>query len=199
MPLDYTPELSKAKRELFRYMKEHNLSFEKDYRNDPIHGRKISLLLLKLNKERDKILEDYPMHDQDNNRKFLKLKTRRSIMAKVKKTKVSKAKEADELVEKKPSKKVKETKEKEVKKEGKKKGKVATKYNYPLVDGREMTASEKKKYRMEQRKLANGEKPAAPKEKKEKKAKDSTSKEKKVKVSVNKSGKKSKKAKKEED
>lgn len=165
--LDYTPELSKAKRELFQYMEEHNLSFEKDYRNHPIHGKKISLLLLKINKERDKILEDYPMHDQDNNRKFLTLKTRRSIMKKVKDTKVSKAKEADELVEKKTSKKEKTEKGKKEKKVSQ--GRGVTKYNYPLVDGREMTAAEKKKYRMEQRKAAAGDTPKKGKKEKENK------------------------------
>lgn len=66
-------------------------------------------------------------------------------------------------------------------------GRTATKYDYPLVDGREMTSEEKKKYRMAQRKLAAGKTPkeSKPKEepkkeskkdkpsKKDKKAKDS--------------------------
>lgn len=52
--------------------------------------------------------------------------------------------------------KMKEKKQK-AEKEAKKAKKAATptKYNYPLIDGREMTADEKKKYRAEQRRLAN--------------------------------------------
>lgn len=175
--LDYTPELTKAKKELFRYMEEHKLSFEKDYRNDPIHGKKISLLLLKINKERDKIIEEYPLHDQDNNRKFLTLKTKRSIMSKVKKTKVAKAKEADALVEKKAT-----NKTEKVKKEKKvSRGRGVTKYNYPLIDGREMTAAEKKKYRMEQRKAAAGDAPKVKKGSKKNTKEKSEKKESKVK------------------
>lgn len=52
-----------------------------------------------------------------------------------------------------------------VKKEEKKKsagGRQATKYTYPLVDGKEMTPNQKKKYRMEQRKAAAKAKEAAP-------------------------------------
>lgn len=191
MGIDYTPELTKAKRELFRYMKENHLSFEKDYRKHPIHGKTISLLLLKINKERDKILEDYPMHDQDNNRKFLTLKTRRSIMKKVKEAKVSKAKKADELVE---VKKKKANAKEEKTSEKKSKGRGVTKYNYPLIDGREMTAAEKKKYRMEQRKAAAGE--TAPKKKEKKEPKEKKEKESK-KAPVKKD--KKKKVKKEED
>lgn len=154
MGFNYTPELSKAKKELFKYMEKHHLSFYKDYRNDPIHGKIISLLLLKINKERDKIMEDYPIHDSDNNRKFLMLKARRSIMKKVKDSKKTQAKKVEK--EEKVVKKEKKTTEK---KKTTGKGRTATKYDYPLIDGREMTSSEKKKYRMEQRKLANGETP----------------------------------------
>lgn len=43
-----------------------------------------------------------------------------------------------------------------------------TKYDYPLVDGKEMTSEEKKKYRIKMRKASEGK---APKETKEKKTK----------------------------
>lgn len=46
-------------------------------------------------------------------------------------------------------------------------GRTATKYDYPLVDGREMTSEEKKKYRMAQRKLAAGKTPKESKPKEE--------------------------------
>lgn len=184
--LNYTPELSKAKKELFDYMNRNHLSFYKDYRNHPIHGRKISLLLLKINKERDKIMEDYPMHDQDNNRKFLIFKTRKSIMKKVTKEKVKDAKKADKIVEKKVEKKAVE--KKDAKNTEKKKVSRAVKYNYPLIDGREMSSAEKKKYRMEQRKLAAGETKPAKESKKTKKA-DKVEKTKKVDKKVKKTKK----------
>ena len=149
----YSPELRKAKNELFKYMEENNLSFDKDYRNDPIHGKKIGLLLLNLNKERDKIMDQYPLSDVKNRLKLLTTKTRRIIMKKVKK-----AEGKETTSKKKDLKKIKETVEKKKAAEKKKAPrKVATKYDYPLIDGKEMTAAEKKKYRMEQRKLAAGE------------------------------------------
>ena len=82
---------------------------------------------------------------------------------------------------------------KHAKKEADKKAKAqkerkVTKYDYPQIEGREMTSDEKKKYRMEQRKLASGKtsKPAKEEkekvEKPEKKAKkDKKAKDKKVK------------------
>ena len=187
----YSPELRKAKDELFKYMEENNLSFDKDYSKDPIHGRKIGLLLLKLNKERDKIMDQYPLSDVKNRLKLLTTKTRRIIMKKVKKAEgketTSKKKDLKKIKEKVENKKAAE----------KKKGsrKVATKYDYPLVDGREMTAAEKKKYRMEQRKLAAGEASTSSKKPAKKATKDDVKK----KVEKDKKAKKSKKAVKEED
>lgn len=184
----YSPELRKAKNELFKYMEENNLSFNKDYSKDPIHGRKIQLLLLKLNKERDKIMDQYPLSDVKNRLKLLTTKTRRIIMKKVKK-----AEGKETTPKKKDLKKIKENVEKKKAAE-KKKGprKVATKYNYPLIDGKEMTAAEKKKYRMEQRKLAAGEASTSSKKSAKKATKGDV---KKVEKKVN----KKKKATKEED
>lgn len=187
----YSPELRKAKNELFKYMEENNLSFDKDYSKDPVHGKKISLLLLKLNKERDKIMDQYPLSDVKNRLKLLTTKTRRIIMKKVKKAEgketTSKKKDLKKIKEKVENKKAVE----------KKKGsrKVATKYDYPLVDGREMTAAEKKKYRMEQRKLAAGEASAPSKKPAKKATKDDVKK----KVEKDKKVNKKKKAAKEED
>ena len=78
-------------------------------------------------------------------------------------------------------------------------GRTATKYDYPLIDGREMTSAEKKKYRMEQRKLASGKAPKEEKEtkkKKEEKVKEKPASDKKDKKAKD---KKKKKAAKEED
>lgn len=187
----YSPELRKAKNELFKYMEENNLSFDKDYSKDPTHGKNIGLLLLKLNKERDKIMDQYPLSDVKNRLKLLTTKTRRIIMKKVKKAEgketTSKKKDLKKIKEKVENKKAVE----------KKKGprKVATKYDYPLVDGREMTAAEKKKYRMEQRKLAAGEASTSSKKPAKKATKDDVKK----KVEKDKKVNKKKKAVKEED
>lgn len=139
-PVNKTPELSKAKKALDTYLKENNLDPQKDWSKDKKHGKKVTELLNKLNKERDKVAAEYPEKDLKNEAKLVKMK-----------------KKAGE--------------EKEAKKESKKKekasaGRTVTKYDYPLVDGKEMTSDQKKKYRMEQRKLAAGK---APKEKKEEK------------------------------
>ena len=141
-PESKTPELTKAKKALDAYLKENKLDPTKDWTKDKKHGKKITELVNKLNKERDKVAAAYPEKDADNNKKLVKLKEKK---------------------EKEKSGK------KEEKKEKKSAGRTATKYDYPLIDGREMTSAEKKKYRMEQRKLASGN---APKEEKEaKKAK----------------------------
>ena len=171
-PVNKTPELSKAKAALEAYLKENNLDPTKDWTKDKKHGKKVTELVNKLNKERDKVAAKYPEGDEANEAKLVKLKEKNSK---------SKAKA------------------KEDKKESKGSGKVATKYDYPLIDGREMTSAEKKKYRMEQRKLAQGD---APKEKKEKK--ETPKKEAKEKPSTKKEDKKAKdkkkkKASKEED
>lgn len=150
-----TPELTKAKKALDAYLKENKLDPTKDWTKDKKHGKKVTELVNKLNKERDKVAAAYPEADQENNKKLVKLKE----------------KEKKEKDEKKAAKEKKEKKGNG--------GRTATKYDYPLIDGREMTSAEKKKYRMEQRKLASGkalkeekvkEKPAS--DKKDKKAKD---------------------------
>lgn len=174
-PESKTPELTKAKKALDAYLKENKLDPTKDWTKDKKHGKKITELVNKLNKERDKVAAAYPEKDADNNKKLVKLKEKK---------------------EKEKSGK------KEEKKEKKSAGRTATKYDYPLIDGREMTSAEKKKYRMEQRKLASGN---APKEEKEaKKAKKEKVKEKpasnkKEKKAAKKKDKKKKKAAKEED
>lgn len=146
-PESKTPELTKAKKALDAYLKENKLDPTKDWTKDKKHGKKVTELVNKLNKERDKVAAAYPEADQENNKKLVKLKE----------------KEKKEKAEKKAA------KEKEDKKGNG--GRTATKYDYPLIDGREMTSAEKKKYRMEQRKLASGK---APKEEKTKKAKKET-------------------------
>lgn len=166
-PESKTPELTKAKKALDAYLKENKLDPTKDWTKDKKHGKKITELVNKLNKERDKVAAAYPEKDADNNKKLVKLKK--------KKDKEKSGKKED----------------KKEKKEKKSAGRTATKYDYPLIDGREMTSAEKKKYRMEQRKLASGK---APKEEKETKKK----KEEKVKEKPA-SDKKKKKAAKEED
>lgn len=158
-----TPELTKAKKALDAYLKENKLDPTKDWTKDKKHGKKITELVNKLNKERDKVAAAYPEADQENNKKLVKLK---------------------------------EKEKKEKKGNG---GRTATKYDYPLIDGREMTSAEKKKYRMEQRKLASGKAPKEEKEtkkKKEEKVKEKPASDKKDKKAKD---KKKKKAAKEED
>lgn len=171
-PVNKTPELSKAKAALEAYLKENNLDPTKDWTKDKKHGKKVTELVNKLNKERDKVAAKYPEGDEANEAKLVKLNEKNSK---------SKAKA------------------KEDKKEPKGSGRVATKYDYPLIDGREMTSAEKKKYRMEQRKLAQGD---APKEKKETSKKESKAKAKEkpsTKKEAKAKDKKKKKASKEED
>ena len=175
-PESKTPELTKAKKALDAYLKENKLDPTKDWTKDKKHGKKVTELVNKLNKERDKVAANYPADDKENTKKLVKLQE------KAKKEKSEK----------------KEAKEKKEKKGGA--GRAATKYDYPLIDGREMTSAEKKKYRMEQRKLASGKAPKEEKETKkkvEKKAKEekpaAEKKDKKAK------DKKKKKAVKEED
>ena len=165
-----TPELTKAKKALDAYLKENKLDPTKDWPKDKKHGKKVTELVNKLNKERDKVAAAYPEADQENNKKLVKLK---------------------EKAEKKAAKEKKEKKGNG--------GRTATKYDYPLIDGREMTSAEKKKYRMEQRKLASGEASKEEKEtkkKKEEKVKEKPASDKKDKKAKD---KKKKKAAKEED
>jgi hypothetical protein len=165
-----TPELTKAKKALDAYLKENKLDPTKDWTKDKKHGKKITELLNKLNKERDKVAAQYPEKDLKNEAKLVKMK---------------KAKE-DEKASKKKEKKESTSR--------------VTKYDYPLIDGREMTSDEKKKYRMEQRKLAAGKAPKGEKPKKEKKEKaEATEKAAPAKKDKKAKDKKKKKAKKEED
>lgn len=173
-PANKTPELSKAKKALDAYLKENKLDPQKDWTKDKKHGKKVTELVNKLNKERDKVAAEYPEKDLKNEAKLVKMK---------------KAKE-DEKASKK--------KEKKEKKESA--GRV-TKYDYPLIDGREMTSDEKKKYRTEQRRLAAGKAPKEekPKEEKTKKIKKEEKEEVPVKKDKKAKDKKKKKAVKEED
>lgn len=169
-PANKTPELSKAKKALDAYLKENNLDPTKDWSKDKKHGKKVTELLNKLNKERDKVAAQYPEKDLKNEAKLVKMK---------------KAKEDEKALKKKEKKEKKESTSR------------VTKYDYPLIDGREMTSDEKKKYRMEQRRLAAGK---APKEEKSKKEKaEATEKAAPAKKEKKAKDKKKKKAKKEED
>lgn len=169
-PANKTPELSKAKKALDAYLKENNLDPTKDWSKDKKQGKKVTELLNKLNKERDKVAAQYPEKDLKNEAKLVKMK---------------KAKEDEKALKK---------------KEKKESTSRVTKYDYPLIDGREMTSDEKKKYRMEQRKLAAGKAPKEEKPKKEKKEKaEATEKAAPAKKDKKAKDKKKKKAKKEED
>lgn len=171
-----TPELTKAKKALDAYLKENKLDPTKDWTKDKKHGKKVTELVNKLNKERDKVAAAYPEADQENNKKLVKLQE----------------KEKKEKAEKKAAKEKKEKKGNG--------GRTATKYDYPLINGREMTSAEKKKYRMEQRKLASGKAPKEEKETKKKKEKaEATEKAAPAKKDKKAKDKKKKKAKKEED
>lgn len=176
--------LNKAKKALFKYYKDNGLDPSIDFSKDPIHGEMVTNLILRLNRERDKLLRILPIWKMKN---ILTNIRKRNMAKKIKEEK--KAKAAEES-----SKKVKKTAKKaEVKEVEKKpkKGKAPSKYDYPLIDGREMTSAEKKKYRMEQRKLQKGDA-----HKKEKKAKADHSSEDKPKKKINKEAKSSSKDKK---
>ena len=162
-----TPELIEAKKAILKFLKKHNLDPRKDYSNHPIFGEEFRKLLFKLNKERDKIAMKYPSTDIKNLKKYIKMKKDK----KAKKAAEKAAVEAPVKGAKKTKKVAKETKSETAKEEKKDKKAPRTtgKYNYPLIDGREMTSAEKKKYRAEQRK-ANSD-GAEKKEKKEKTSK----------------------------
>lgn len=148
-PVNKTPELSKAKKALDAYLKENKLDPQKDWTKDKKHGKKVTELVNKLNKERDKVAAEYPEKDLKNEAKLVKLKGKKDA---------------------------EKTEKKKEKKEKASSGRTVTKYDYPLIDGREMTSDEKKKYRTEQRRLAAGKAPKEekPKEGKTKKVKKET-------------------------
>ena len=196
-----TPELIEAKKAILKFLKKHNLDPRKDYSNHPTFGEEFRKLLFKLNKERDKVAMKYPSTDIKNLKKYIKMKKDK----KAKKAAEKAAVEASAKEVKKSKKVAKETKSetpaKEEKKDKKAKAPRTTcKYNYPLIDGREMTSAEKKKYRAEQRK-ANSD--GAEKKEKTPKADKKDKKEKKdkkaLKTKGNKDGKKKKKVAKEKD
>ena len=200
-----TPELIEAKKAILKFLKKHNLDPRKDYSNHPTFGEEFRKLLFKLNKERDKIAMKYPSTDIKNLKKYIKMKKDK----KAKKAAEKAAVEASAKEVKKSKKVAKETKSetpaKEEKKDKKDKAHRTTcKYDYPLIDGREMTSAEKKKYRAEQRKAnSNGaekKEKASKKEAKETKVTKEEKKDKKaLKTKGNKDGKKKKKVAKEED
>ena len=124
-PVNKTPELAAAKKNLEDYLKKHKLDPTKDYSKDKKHGKNITELLSKLNKERDTAAAKYPESDPKQMKQIEKI-----AKGKVKHM------------------------ERELKKDTEAKAtRVSAKYDYPLIDGREMTSAEKKKYRAEQRKL----------------------------------------------
>ena len=186
--------LNKAKKALFKYYKDNGLDPSIDFSKDPIHGEMVTNLILRLNRERDKLLRILPIWKMKN---ILTNIRKRNMAKKIKEEKKAKAAEESS---KKVKKTAKKAEVKEVEKKPAKKGNtslkyplIALKYDYPLIDGREMTSAEKKKYRMEQRKLKKGDAP-----KKEKKAKDTpeSSEKSKKKEKVNKEVKSSSKDKK---
>lgn len=114
------------------YYIKNNLDPAKNWFKDPIHGAFITKWTYRLWKERDRI------QTQMGEMKFQHILTRKKQIQMAKKEKETKKKKV-----------VKEEKKEETKK------KVARtyKYDYPLVDGKEMNSAQKKKYRAEQRKL----------------------------------------------
>lgn len=154
-----------ARDNLQRYFKENNLNPMKSYSKHPIHGQIIRDLVERLNLERAKVMDNYIEKDKKNRTKLFKL-TFNKYQAMAKKIKKIKKAVAAEETQAKAKVAKKATEEKAPKKEAK--VSKATKYDYPLIDGREMTADEKKKYRTQQRREAQGK---APKEAKEKVAK----------------------------
>lgn len=199
-----TPELIEAKNAILKFLKKHNLDPRKDYSNHPTLGEEFRKLLFKLNKERDKIAMKYPSTDIKNLKKYIKMKKDK----KAKKAAEKAAVEASAKEAKKSKKVAKETKSetpaKEEKKDKKAKALRTTgKYDYPLIDGREMTSAEKKKYRAEQRKAnsdgAEKKEKTPKKEAKETKVAKGEKKDKKaLKTKGNKDGKKKKVAKDED-
>jgi len=123
------PELAKAKKALEKYLKENKLDPTKDWTKDPKHGKAVTKLVMKLNKERDKVAAKYPETDS----KSMKYLAKKAKKVADKKIMVSE---------------IKNKKEKAT-------SNGRTKYTYPLIDGREMTPAEKKKYRQEQRSKLN--------------------------------------------
>lgn len=192
--VEYKEALYKAKRALQKYYTENHLDPAKDYSKDPIHGDMVTNLILRLNRERDKLERKYPIIKIKSNLKRLRIMTK-----KVKEAKASK-KEKKAAIAEVENKKTKKPTKKEAPKEKKEKTKKPTKYDYPLIDGREMNSLEKKKYRMEQRKLKAKDGNDTSESKKDHKEKKTSKKPVTKEVSKEKKDlKKKKKVKKEED
>ena len=192
--VEYKEALYKAKRALQKYYTENHLDPAKDYSKDPIHGDMVTNLILRLNRERDKLERKYPIIKIKSNLKRLRI-----MKKKVKEAKASK-KEKKAAIAEVENKKTKKPTKKEAPKEKKEKTKKPTKYDYPLIDGREMNSLEKKKYRMEQRKLKAKDGKDTSESKKEHKEKKTSKKSVTKEVSKEKKDlKKKKKVKKEED
>ena len=193
-PRDFKEALNKAKRALHKYYRENHLDPAKDYSKDPIHGDMVTNLILRLNKERDKLERKFPIIKIKSNLKFV-----RTMAKNIKEAKASK-KEKKAAIAEVENKKTKKTSKNEAPKEKKEKTKKPTKYDYPLIDGREMNSLEKKKYRMEQRKLKDKDGKDTSESKKDHKEKKTSKKPVTKEVSKEKKDlKKKKKVKKEED
>ena len=201
--VEYKEALYKAKRALQKYYTENHLNPAKDYSKDPIHGDMVTNLILRLNRERDKLERKYPIIKIKSNLKRLRIMTKKVKEAKAsKKVKEAKAskKEKKAAIAEVENKKTKKTSKKKAPKEKKENTKKPTKYDYPLIDGREMNSLEKKKYRMEQRKLKAKDGKDTSESKKEHKEKKTSKKPVTKEVSNEKKDlKKKKKVKKEED
>lgn len=196
-PRDFKEALNKAKRALHKYYRENHLDPAKDYSKDPIHGDMVTNLILRLNKERDKLERKFPIIKIKSNLKLV-----RTMAKNIKEAKASKKEKKVKatVTEVETNKSKKEEKEPKAKKEKKESTKRPSKYDYPLIDGREMNSIEKKKYRMEQRKLKakeGKEESKEPKPTSKKVKKEETSK--KVKKEKTSKDVKKKKVKKEED
>lgn len=191
--VEYKEALYKAKRALQKYYTENNLNPAKDYSKDPIHGDMVTNLILRLNRERDKLERRYPIFKVKSNLKRLRI-----MKKKVKEAKASKKEKKAAMAEV-ENKKTKKTSKKEAPKEKKKTSKKPTKYDYPLINGREMNSLEKKKYRIEQRKLKAKDGKDTSESKKDPKEKKTSKKPVTKEVSKKKDLKKKKKVKKEED
>jgi hypothetical protein len=118
---------------------------------DKVHGRIVTELVRKLNFERDKIMAIFPRTDITNEIKLTKLKQqrlkfRKEMATKAEKKKTEKAKAARKAAKKAEVENVAPAKEAKVEKPAKEKKPSAPrtlKYDYPLIDGKEMTAAEK--------------------------------------------------------
>ena len=108
--------LNKAKKALFKYYKDNGLDPSIDFSKDPIHGEMVTNLIIRLNRERDKLLRILPIWKMKN---ILTNIRKKNMAKKIKEEKKAKAAPAPEA---KPKKKV--NKEEKPSKDKKKKKKV---------------------------------------------------------------------------